>query len=178
MRACFQFKRLCMLGHGEAVWRAYRALLAAAVSGQLPAGWRQPKWWSPQVGVALAQRQPALELMWRYLRYHDCGKHLVHQVDELGRSHFAGHASASAQLWHALGGGEEEVWLMAHDMLLHTGSAPECQALSGHPLAPALLFASLAELHANAPLFGGTQTDNFKAKAKRMERRAADLLGR
>lgn len=178
MRACFQFKSLCMAGHGEAVWRAYRTLLGAALEGRFPQGWRKPKWWSEQAGPDLAARQPELSLMWRYLRYHDCGKPRVHSVDELGRAHFPEHARASAALWRELGGGEQEAWLMEHDMLLHAGSSEECQALAGHHLAPALLFASLAELHANAQMFGGTQTDNFKAKAKRLERRSADLLKR
>jgi hypothetical protein len=65
---------------------------------------------------------------------------------------------------------------MANDMLLHSGSAEECEVLRNHRLAPALMFASLAEIHSNAEMFGGPDTPSFKAKAKQLERRTAQLL--
>lgn len=176
MRDCMQFRTQNVLEHGDAVWAAYQLLLDFAMQEQFPDGWRQPKWWSADVGRRLAGLQPGEVLMANYLRYHDCGKPQCRVVDDEGRAHFPEHARHSAALWQSLGGHPDEVWLMANDMLLHTGSAEDCEPLKGHRLAPALLFAALAELHANAPMFGGVETVSFKAKAKHLERRSAQLL--
>lgn len=120
---------------------------------------------------------PPLELMRQYLRFHDCGKPLCRTVDETGRQHFPNHAMVSAERWSALGGDPRVTWLMANDMQLHSGSTNDCEALRGHPLLSGLIFAGLAEVHANADMFGGTESDSFKAKAKHLERRTAQLLG-
>ncbi len=176
MRGCMQFRTQNTLEHGEAVWAKYQALQAAAAEGALPEGWRAPKWWSVEAAQRLASAQPDPGLMSNYLRYHDCGKPLCRQVDEQGRAHFPDHARASAELWASIGGHPDEVWLMANDMLLHAGLAQECEPLKGHRLMPALMFAALAELHANAEMFGGPQTDSFKAKAKQLERRTTQML--
>ncbi len=176
MRGCLQFRTQNTLEHGEAVWAKYQSLRGQAARGALPEGWRAPKWWSAERAQCLAEAQPDPQLMANYLRYHDCGKPLCQQVDEQGRAHFPDHARASAERWASIGGHPAEVWLMAHDMLLHAGSAQECESLRGHRLAPALMFAALAELHANAEMFGGLQTDSFKAKAKHLERRTTQLL--
>ncbi|WP_157644045.1 hypothetical protein [Burkholderia ubonensis] len=176
MRACMQFRTQNMLEHGEAVLAKYQTLMAHARDGRLPDGWRQPKWWTPETAQRLAQAQPPEAIMTNYLRYHDCGKPICRIQDEAGRQHFPNHAAVSAQLWAQIGGHPDEVWLMASDMLLHTGSAEECEAIRGHRLAPALMFAALSEIHANAEMFGGIETDSFKSKAKQLERRTTQLL--
>ncbi|KVP75482.1 hypothetical protein WJ96_07175 [Burkholderia ubonensis] len=176
MRACMQFRTQNVLEHGEAVLAKYQTLMAHARDGRLPDGWRQPKWWTPETAQRLAQAQPPEAIMTNYLRYHDCGKPICRIQDEAGRQHFPNHAAVSAQLWAQIGGHPDEVWLMANDMLLHTGSAEECEAIRGRHLAPALMFAALSEIHANAEMFGGIETDSFKSKAKQLERRTTQLL--
>lgn len=178
MRTCFQFRTQDVLAHGEAVREHYLMLLEAAQAGGYPPGWRMPKWWGPERAHELARRQPPADTMARYLRYHDCGKPQCRTVDSEGRQHFEGHAQASADLWQALGGHPDEVWLMRHDMVLHRGSAEECQVLAQHPLFAGLLLAALAEVHANAVMFGGMETDSFKAKIKKLERRGAAWASR
>lgn len=176
MRSCMQFRTQNVLQHGEAVLAKYRTLADHAARGALPEGWRQPKWWTPEVAQQLARLQPAADIMSRYLTYHDCGKPTCRTVDEEGRQHFPNHAAASAALWAEAGGHEDEVWLMANDMMLHSGSAEECEQLRGHRLLPGLMFAALSEIHSNAEMFGGPETPSFKAKAKQLERRTAQLL--
>lgn len=176
MRTCMQFRTQNVLEHGEAVLAKYLVLLAYAADGQMPPGWRQPKWWTPETAQRLTREQPPADLMANYLRYHDCGKPTCRTVDEEGRQHFPNHAAESARRWAQVGGHPDEVWLMANDMLLHSGSAEECEVLRGHRLAPALMFASLAEIHSNAEMFGGPETSSFKAKAKQLERRTTQLL--
>lgn len=180
MTSCIQTRSAAgeqsVLAHGDSVLAHYEALLACAESGRFPDTWREPKWWTEEIGRTLFSLQPELETMKRYLRYHDCGKPLCLEVDAEGRLHFPGHAEASAAVWAALGGSEDEVWLMRHDMLLHTGSAVECDAYQGHRLVPGLLFAALAEIHANSQMFGGIESTSFKVKAKQLDRRGAAMI--
>lgn len=180
MSACLQSqaegRSLTVLEHGDRVLQHYVALMSAALEERFPSGWRQPKWWPAAVAQELHRTQPSEDIMHNYLRYHDCGKPKTLQVDEHGRSHFPGHAAASADVWQSLGGHPDEVWLMKHDMLLHEGSAQACEAIRRERLAPGLLFAALAELHANATMFGGVDSVSFKIKAKHLDRRGGQLL--
>ena len=176
MQACEQTQGQSVLAHGQAVHEAYLECWHAGQSGSFPRGWRQPKWWNAQSAHRLVELQPSLEIMEDYHVFHDCGKPYCRTVDDQGRVHFPDHARLSAQIWQQLGGSSEQAWLMSQDMLFHTGTAQDIDAIGTHPLAPALLMTALAELHANAPLFGGIHTDSFKAKAKRLERRGAQLM--
>lgn len=171
-----QFRTQNVLEHGLAVFAKYEQLRNQAEIGLLPPGWREPKWWNPETAAQLARLQPDMTTMARYLIYHDCGKPLCRTVDAEGRQHFPDHAAISARTWANHGGTADEIWLMANDMLFHSGSAEDCEALRGHPLAPALMFAALAEVHANADMFGGIESNSFKAKAKHLERRTGQLL--
>lgn len=179
MKSCIQTRSAAgeqsVLAHGQSVLAHYELLLDRAKISQFPENWRAPKWWNPELALKLASAQPDWASMQRYLTYHDCGKPLCLQVDENGRSHFPGHAETSSELWADLGGHPDEVWLMAHDMLLHSGSAEECQVFQGHRLMPGLIFAALSEIHANAQMFGGVESASFKMKAKQLDRRGAAL---
>jgi hypothetical protein len=180
MSTCIQTRSAAgeqsVLAHGDSVLAHYEQLLEAAKSGEFPESWRAPKWGNPQIYRKLADLQPDIDVMRRYLRYHDCGKPLCLEVDADGRSHFPGHAEAAAQLWASLGGHADEVWLMRHDMLLHTASADECADYQRHRLMPGLLFAALSEIHSNAQMFGGIESVSFKAKAKQLDRRGAAMI--
>jgi len=185
MRGCVQARfgqaQQSVWEHGQAVLGGYEALLLAAASGQLPEGWRPPKWWSPAAAAWLLAHQPQRQTMARYLLWHDCGKPAALVLDAQGRAHFPGHAQVSADTWRALGGTADEVWLIRHDMVLHSGSAADCAELlhtpEGRRLWPGLLLAALSEVHANAQMFGGTESTSFKAKAKQLDRRGTQLLG-
>lgn len=180
MANCIQLRspagEVSVLAHGDSVLAHYEQLLTAASAGGFPDGWRAPKWWTSAVADRLLSQQPDRATMRAYLRYHDCGKPMCLAVDEAGRSHFPGHAEASAIRWTALDGNADEVWLMRHDMLLHTGSAEDCEAIQGRRLMPGLLLAALAELHANAQMFGGVNALSFKVKAKQLDRRGTALM--
>lgn len=102
--------------------------------------------------------------MRRYHVYHDCGKGLV-AVD--GR--FPDHANASASQWKYLFPEDVDVIeLMKLDMEFHTRKGSAVVELWQHRLAPSLYVTAWAELYANASMFGGTDTDSFKIKRKRL----------
>lgn len=122
--------------------------------------------------VTLNSYLPDIKTLRDYVIYHDCGKHLVKELDEEGRVHYPNHANASADYWKENGGCEEVEKLIRNDMFFHTCSAKELEEtdLTKAELAT-LLLTSLAEIHANAELFGGIESTSFKSKFKQIDRR-------
>ena len=121
-------------------------------------------------------RSVCSETLFRYLRWHDCGKPFVWMLDEQGRSRYPEHAEASARIWAQAGGSLEECELMRLDMALHTCSAEELATLQRHELMPALLLAAWAALWANCADFGGAASSSFLAKRKHLLRRTRALV--
>ena len=176
MRNCFQSKGQDMLQHGEAVRDKYLQMLGALRVGELPAGWRCPTWLTAQSAGLFLDRLPRDSVMAYYHLYHDCGKPQVRAVDEQGRPHFPGHAEASARVWRQNGGCEEVAQLIAQDMDVHLLKAEDVPEFAARPTAPALLLTGLAEVHANALMFGGQESPSFKAKLKHLERRGRAVV--
>lgn len=58
-----------------------------------------------------------------------------------------------------------------HDMDIHTIKSDGVEAFAKLEEAPALLLAGLAEIHANASMFGGLDSQGFKIKYAQIERR-------
>lgn len=105
------------------------------------------------------------EILFRYHKYHDCGKPLV--KDENGR--FPDHTNASSEQWNKLFPEETDIIeLMKLDMEFHTKKGDDIINLWSHRLAPSLYMTAWAELYANASMFGGIDSDSFKIKRKRL----------
>ena len=66
---------------------------------------------------------------------------------------------------------------MELDMVVHTMSAAELDEFAARPEAPTLL-TGLAEVHANAEMFGGQESVSFKSKWKHLDRRGRALSQR
>jgi hypothetical protein len=111
--------------------------------------------------------------MEQYHVYHDLGKPYCRTVDEDGRQHFPDHARISASIWRASGGDPLIGDLIERDMDMHTLKPAQAAEYSRMDLVPALLLTALAELHANAEMFGGIESTSFKIKWK-----ALNKLGR
>lgn len=152
-----------MLQHGEAVHSAYLDLLEQLEAGTHPVKELQLLW------PRLQRRLPPPNVLKRYHVYHDCGKHLCLEIDEHGRRHFPCHAERSAEQFAAIFPGEGlTISLIRHDMDFHTLRGDDLTALWKNPLAPALYLTAWAEISANATMFGGTTSDSYKIKAKRL----------
>ncbi|MBK3779831.1 hypothetical protein G3A43_06160 [Paraburkholderia aspalathi] len=177
MRGCRQFHAQDVLEHGLAVAETFGTLRRALETGASPQGWRLPAWLmaEPVRQDFLARCLPWETLYW-YQRYHDCGKPFCREVDAEGRTHFPNHAAVSEGIWTECGGAPEIGRLIGLDMAIHTASAQEMAALSTLPEAPSLFLTALAEIHSNAPMFGGFESVSFKAKAKHLDRRGKQLL--
>lgn len=176
MVLCFQSAGQNMLEHGEAVRARFDELVIVLAAGGVPAGWRMPSWLTPDTAHQLLARLPDAQTLAHYQRYHDCAKHLCRVVGEDGRQQFPGHAQHSAGAWRAHGGGEAVAQLIAQDMDVHCMTADAVPEFATRSTAAALLLTALAELHANAELFGGLESASFKSKLKHLDRRGRAVL--
>jgi hypothetical protein len=177
MRGCMQFREQDVLEHGLAVTLAFAALRRALETGEVPEGWRLPDWLMTADARAtfLSRCLPAETLYW-YQRYHDCGKPHCREVGADGRVHFPNHAEVSERTWAGCGGAPEIGRLIQLDMAMHTASAEEMADFIKLPEAHSLFLTAMAEIHANAPMFGGFENSSFKAKAKHLDRRGKQFL--
>jgi peptidyl-tRNA hydrolase len=184
MTGCEQTPGMNVLEHGRAVRETYLALLDHAnkrADLNTEPGWRLPEWLTER-GTQLAAHQVTQTHAEQYLTLHDCGKPAVRVIDDTGRSRFPEHAAASERAYrrtlrkHA---SETVAWLIANDMAIHTAPADQLtgpDGIANHPGTPTLLLAAIAEVHANAAMFGGTSSDSFKAKIKRVDQRGRALI--
>ena len=106
----------------------------------------------------------------------NCAKPLVLQIDEDGRRHFPGHAKAAEQVWLAVGGNPVSARLMGMDMDAHLLKADGIHEFADRPEAVTLLLTALAEVHSNAAMFGGVDSDSFKIKTKHLEKRGRQVV--
>lgn len=166
MQHCPQTEGQSVYQHGEAVRDRMRQLLHYLDTGEL-AGWICPDWlgtYRTQLRGALMPRQVIDE----YTLYHDCGKPYCPSD---GERKFPNHAEVSYRTWLGVGGSLSAARLMRMDMLVHTMKAEDVPSFCGQPEAATLLLAGLAEIHANAELFGGVNAVSFKIKWKQIDRR-------
>lgn len=169
MRACAQTPTQSVLEHGLQVARYFEDLRRHVIEGApLQYEWVLPAW---VYSHTLWRRLPTKKQMLRYHVYHDCGKPWSRVVDEQGKVHFPEHAKKSAEIWQLLGQDEIEVQLMRMDMEIHLLKDEGVHMFTQHPLASALLLTGLAEIHANAAMFGGVDSISFKMKHKQIQRR-------
>lgn len=107
----------------------------------------------------------------QYHIYHDCGKPFCRSIDDQGKQHFPNHANISAQVFEdTFGSSIVSTWIK-HDMDAHVLKAvqvPEFCSIEGCVI---LLVTALAEIYANASMFGGTTSTSFKIKYKQLDRR-------
>lgn len=177
MQSCFQSAGQNMLEHGEAVARTFDVLHAHLTrQTPLPADWKLPSWLDADAARLLLVRLPDAQTLAQYHVYHDCGKPRCRTVDEAGRQHFPNHADVSKAVWLEHGGGAEVATLIGMDMDVHLLKAEDVAAFAARPQAAALLLTALAEVHANAAMFGGTDSTSFKIKFKHIERRGKAVI--
>ena len=178
MRGCEQTRGQSVLAHGEGVWATFEKMLAHLRDPQShPAKdwWRLPNWLTEESARVL-QGLPPLEVMREYLVHHDCGKPYCLQIDAEGRRHFPGHAAMSQEIWLSIGGSPEAAELMFLDMEAHLLKAEGIASFAARPQALTLLLSATAEVHANAEMFGGVDSDSFKIKAKNLTKRGGQAV--
>ncbi len=171
MAECQQTTNWSVLDHGNSVWSYTQRLLNKDTEG-----FRVPNWLTENYDEILANVHDH-SIIEEYNILHDCGKPYCLTVDEDGKRHFPNHAEVSKQTYKSLPVGNVVnativANLIGWDMVLHTATAEEIQAmnLSKKDL-NTLLITALAEIHSNASLFGGIESVSFKQKWKKLDRR-------
>lgn len=154
-----------MLEHGQSVWSYTEKLLNSDTSHM-----RLPQWFISHKEQILNNLHD-IETIRLYNVYHDNGKHLCKIVDSEGKVHYPNHAQVSKQNWLAHGGDETVARLIGLDMVMHTESIAEIKERN-LPIKDGLtlLITALAELHANAEMFGSIDSTSFKIKFKKIDK--------
>jgi hypothetical protein len=172
MQAGFQTAGISYWEHGQLVAARFRDLMNPNPNMT----WRLPAWFEQNADWIRAKLAPDFELISSYQLWHDCGKPFCRIVDEDGKSHYPDHANVSAKIWRQLGGDPKIGDLIEQDMLCHQLRPADAEAFASNPNALTLLVTALCELHANASMFGGFQSDSFKIKYKRLDKCGSIIL--
>jgi hypothetical protein len=170
MQNCPQTTTQSVYQHGLSVRDHLHQLIRYLETGQIEGDWRLPDWLSEYRTEILAALCPR-DIIEQYAIFHDCSKPYCVRYDESGKRHFPNHAELSYQKWLEIGGNREAAVLIRLDMKIHTLKADEIEEFIQHPEAITLLLAGLAEVHSNAKMFGGLESDSFKIKWKHINKR-------
>lgn len=171
MLNCEQTKGQTVFQHGVSVYNYFIKLTESEEE------FRIPKWFAYK--DLLFNNIHSKEDICLYAQFHDCGKPQVRTVDSEGKVHFPDHTNVSKSVFFEATGNELVSNLIGWDMVLHIESSIqiqnrlECEWTIKD--ACTLLIVSLCEIHSNASLFGGTASDSFKAKFKKIEQRGMQI---
>lgn len=171
MIKCQQTPNQNMLEHGIAVKNATFDIIDILNSKENP-NYKIPDFIFKYKDNILKSLLP-LDIIEKYTIYHDCGK--FYCISEDGK-HFINHAEVSYHKWLEVGGDIQVANLIRKDMLIHTISANDIDEFIKCPEAITLLIVGLAEIHANAELFGGIDSTSFKIKYKQLYRRGKQIV--
>ena len=156
--------------HGVSVKEHIFDLISFLKTGQIAEGWRLPTWMHEYREQLLASLLPE-DIIEEYTVFHDCGKPYCLTTDENGKRHFPNHAEVSYQVWQTVSTNQTVANLIRMDMKIHTLKAAEVNEFIQHPEATTLLLAGLAEIHSNAKMFGGIESESFKIKWSQINKR-------
>ncbi len=180
MEQCWQTPGYSTLQHGLDCFENYWFITTL----DLLHGWRwneklfkMPEWLEIYAEKIYENLHP-FEIAKQYITFHDCGKWACQTTDAEGKRHFPDHAETSARIYRDYFGDEGDHHKIGHliknDMAIHTMKDADIDRyLSEWTTQDActLLLASLSEIHANATLFGGIDSVNFKIKFKQISKR-------
>lgn len=169
---CEQTKGLSVLQHGESVHDFFLDLKQQMQGANPRHPWKIPAWAGDK---ALWENLLPDDVIREYQIYHDCGKPFCKTIDEEGRAHFPNHAAISKKIWQEANGNPISADLMGMDMDIHLLSGEGIQEFASRPHAATLLLTGLAEIHANASMFGGIESTSFKMKWKHIDRRGKQI---
>jgi hypothetical protein len=142
--------------------------------------WKIPNWIYENENLILKTLLPEY-IISKYQIFHDCGKPYCKIYDlDTKKYHFPNHAQISQEIWLNTHDNTEENTQIAKfilmDMDIHTIKAKDIVEFSNRIEATSLILTGLAEIHANAEMFGGIESTSFKIKYKQIDRRGKQIL--
>lgn len=172
MRECEQTPGMNVLEHGDNVAEKYEEIIDYWNNNiPFPEKWRIPDYISELIPHLLDK-----DIIRYYQIYHDCGKPFVLEIDEDGKRHFKNHAEVSAKVWLIVDGNEEIANLISMDMDIHLLKADGIAEFATRKEWATLILTGIAEVHANAEMFGGFDSDSFKIKIKQIIKRGKQVI--
>lgn len=174
MKQCPQTETQSVWQHGFSVADYTARLLDALEYDDNIYHLRLPDWFR-QYRKEISSELYSLKTIFDYARFHDCGKPYCITYDSEGKKHFPNHAEVSYQTWMSFSDDETVGNLIRNDMIIHQIKAVEIDEFIKHPEAITLLIVGLAEIHSNAQMFGGLESDSFKIKWKQINKRGKDI---
>ncbi len=168
MHNCLQTEGMTIFEHGMKVCDYFTELHNHIVhNDDLTSDWNLPDY---LISFYKNAKIECLETMQTYALYHDCGKSICLTIDENGRRHFPNHAQASYDLWMKTTQDETIGWYILHDMDLHMLKGECLDEVLKDPRCLNLMLMAYSEIHANASMFGGTDSTSFKIKKKKLDK--------
>lgn len=163
MSECLQTKNQNVLEHGYSVWEYTKKIISGNWDNL-----RVPKWLYDN---NIRNNIHSIEDIKLYTIYHDCGKPFCKTIDNEGKHHFYNHAEISEKTWYEYSDNLIVGKLIGLDMLIHSKKYDEILQLNlDEKTINTLLIVSLAEVHSNAQMFGGIESDSFKIKWKKIDK--------
>lgn len=173
MSTTHQTKTQTIKEHGELVWLKTKRLISGNWEGM-----KIPQWFIDNHQWIINNiHHPSI--IKHYNLYHDCGKPYCLEIDSEGKRHFPNHAQISKQKWNEVTDDNYPLVgdLIGYDMALHIDTADKIKSYNWDiKTAFTLLVTSLAEIHANADMFGGIDSLSFKMKWKKLDKRGKMLM--
>lgn len=178
MKNCYQFKDLSVYDHGIMVHEYFLDIYEYLQNGsELKYEWKIPEHILNNKEFLLSNIHD-LNIIKQYSLLHDCGKPYCLVYDEYGKKHFPNHSEKSYEVYKKLYDNDIVANLIRQDMDLHLLKDKGIDAFCEKPLSDicTLILISLSEIHANAEMFGGIESTNFKIKYKNIEKRTKKIL--
>lgn len=133
--------------------------------------------WFKQNKSFILENIPSEYVLRKYTIFHDIGKPYCLERDEEGRKHFPNHAEYSFQKYLELFPNEKNIAeLIRNDMIVHTIKDHGVLNFSKNKNCVTHLVVGLAEIYANAEMFGGIESNSFKIKYKQLDRRGQAII--
>jgi len=179
MQRCEQFPGQTVWQHGESVQSHLLELLSYLRENTTI---NEKKWYIPDWALIYREKILAnlapIGILMDYTLYHDAGKPFCREIDKEGKQHFPNHAQVSAQILGKIAKNCAVCQLVRDDMDIHILNSEQINSKmqmwsSVHAIT--LLMTALAEIHANAELFGGIQSISFKIKLKTLKKRGLQI---
>lgn len=160
-----------VLEHGKSVWNFSKKIISGQWQGMLIPEWLKEN------HVEIVNSLHSTDRIKHYNVYHDCGKPFCLEIDSEGKKHFPNHAEVSFTTYNQYFSDSIVANLIKEDMALHILTSEEI-GLKNWTKEDAftLLITSLAEIHANAQMFGGIDSTSFKIKYKKIDQRGKQLI--
>lgn len=184
MLNCQQTSNINMLQHGLSV-RNHLFDLLDNETENLSFEWRLPDWFLNNRAKILKNMADRFTLG-RYTVMHDCGKPDSLIINkESGLRSYPDHARISKETWLSFSDDKLIAEFIGRDMDIHLLRPSELQEwltslekdikekqlkISLKDFCVSLLVVALAEIHSNAMMFGGLQSDSFKIKWKKIDK--------